>query len=309
MACVTIDCDYVYPQFAGAYLVHADGRGYFVENNTAHAVPRLLQACQTSGVSPDAVDFLIITHVHLDHAGGTSTLLAHCPNATVLAHPRAARHLVDPSRLVGSARQVYGDAVFEKLYGRVDPIPAPRVREMTDGERLTWQGRELCFWHTRGHANHHFVVHDEKEDAVFTGDAFGIMYPALQKHGLFIFPSTSPTDFDAEAAREAVRKIVGLGARTALLTHFGGLTAQREAADQLIGHLDFSEGLMLEAEKSGRSDEELTAFCREKLQTHFVTTWEATRPAMSGAESTLLKLDLDLNAAGLAYAAVKRRQR
>src|SRR5262249_54286000 len=149
------------------------------------------------GLGPEAVDYLIVTHVHLDHAGGSSLLMRECPNARLLAHPRAIPHLVDPSKLVASARQGYGDAEFEKLYGRIDPIEAGRVRAMDDGSRLGWAGAELEFLHTRGHANHHFCIllsESGKPRSIFTGDSFGLAYPELQQSGLFIFPSTSPTD-------------------------------------------------------------------------------------------------------------------
>src|SRR5262245_32932848 len=114
---VTIDCDYIRPRFAAAYLRVAGDEAAFVETDTAHAAPKLLAALAEQGLSPEAVRWVIVTHVHLDHAGGAGAVMRACPNATLLAHPRAARHLVDPSKLTASAIQVYGDARFRDLYG------------------------------------------------------------------------------------------------------------------------------------------------------------------------------------------------
>src|SRR5690606_13064670 len=201
----TIDSGYMGQRgVAAAFLVHDAGEAAFVETSTALAAPRMLRALEEEGLRPEQVRYVVITHVHLDHAGGASALMRACPEATLLAHPRAARHAIDPSRLVASATAVYGEARFRELYGAIEPIPAQRVRAVDDGEVLPLGRRELSFLHTRGHANHHFVVHDRAAGGVFTGDAFGIGYPALQTDGRFVFPSTSPTDFDPVAARESL---------------------------------------------------------------------------------------------------------
>lgn len=303
----TIDCHYLQPGYAAAYLLVNGGRATFVEANTTHAVPRLLEALAHAGLSVDAVDHVVITHVHLDHAGGASALMNACPNATLLAHPRAAPHVIDPSKLVASARKVYGDARFEALYGRIDPVAAARVRIMNDDEVLDWHGRPLRFLHTRGHANHHFVVVDEKERAVFTGDAFGLRYPALQAKGLFIFPSTSPTDFDGAEAHRAVDRIVATGCTRAFPTHFGEVTALAEAAAQLHAHLDVAERLRDEAAASTEADGALDAWVETRLAAHFEKAFAARGLPMDDAARALIATDLDLNAQGIAHAARKKR--
>ncbi|MBY0370332.1 MBL fold metallo-hydrolase, partial [bacterium] len=113
----TIDCGYCFDDFAASFLLVEGNRAAFVETNTAHAVPRFLEALRKRGLGPEAVDYIVVTHVHLDHAGGTAALAAACPQARVLAHPRAARHLKDPSKLVASAKAVYGEERFSELYG------------------------------------------------------------------------------------------------------------------------------------------------------------------------------------------------
>ena len=308
---ITIDCEYLKPKFAAAYLrVDRSGekpRALFVENNTAHAVPLLLRALAEEGLTPDQVEYLIITHVHFDHAGGTSELMKVCPNAQLLAHPKAAPHMIDPSRLVASAREVYGDAVFDQLYGTVGPVPADRVRVMADGEELAFGATKLRFIYTRGHANHHFCVFDSELEAIFTGDSFGLAYPALQPCGLFIFPSTSPTGYHAVEAKLSIDKILNSGARRAFLTHYGEVTDLPAAAAQLRADLDFSETL----QKKGReiylqknvpeTEHELTELFINELHDYYRGRIQKLGLKDSPEVWDLLKLDLDLNASGIAF--------
>ena len=232
-----------------------------------------------------------------------------CPNAILLAHPRAAPHLIDPGKLVASARKVYGDEAFEQLYGEIGPIHANRVRSMEDGERLSFGARTLTFIHTRGHANHHFCIHDDDSRGVFTGDSFGLAYPALQSRGLFIIPTTSPTDFDPAEARLSIKKILATGAEKAFLTHFGEVHEMKAAAAQLERHLDFSEQLMNEAAASAEPDSELNTFCETRLNAYFRRILEEHGFGGDREAWELLKLDLELNAAGIAHAARKKRAR
>lgn len=303
---LTIDCQYLHPRYAASYLLVEGGRALFVDNNTARAVPLLLERLRQEGLVPEQVDYAIVTHAHLDHAAGSRALLDACPNATLLAHPRAAGHIIDPSRLAASARKVYGDRAFDELYGSVGAAPAARVRAVADGEVLRWGGREFAFLHTRGHANHHMCVLDPASQGVFTGDAFGIAYPALQEKGLFIFPTTSPTGYEPDEARAAVERIVKTGAQRVFLAHFGELGSLRAAADQLLEHLDFSAQVLEHAVRSSCNDAELAGFCETALRGYYGKVLE--RPRVAGTDAwALLKLDLELNAAGIAHAARKRR--
>ncbi|MEO5969107.1 MAG: MBL fold metallo-hydrolase [Bdellovibrionia bacterium] len=301
---ITIDCNYIVPSFAAAYLIAESDRALFIENNTTHATPRLLQALKETGLQPEQVEYLIVTHIHLDHAGGTSKLLEACPNATVLAHPRAAPHLIDPTKLVTSAKQVYGVSAFETLYGDILPIDASRVRVMQDQEVLQFGSRSLKFIYTRGHANHHFCISDSESSGMFTGDSFGLAYPQLQKNGLFIFPSTSPTDFNPVEARLSIQKILDSGAKQAFLTHYGAIGNLEQAAAQLLTHLDFSENLLISATESNEPDSALEAFCQKRLNPYFQDL--LTQRGLTESWD-LIKMDLELNSAGIAHVARKRR--
>lgn len=302
---ITIDCEYLMPGLAAAYLRIEGDEVAFVETNTAHAVPRLLSALVEAGFSPEAVRYVIVTHVHLDHAGGASALLSACPNATLLAHPRAARHLIDPSKLVASAKAVYGEARFAELYGEIGPIDASRVKALEDGSTEMLGAAPLRFLHTRGHANHHFIVHDPARDSVFTGDTFGLVYPRLQRKGRIAIPSTSPTDFDAPAAHASVDIVKGLGTKRAALTHFGEIEDIDVVAAQLHRWLDISAAIVEELVPMDPSKAEPHAHTR--LSQAITQIAGEASLALDEADWALLQLDISLNAQGLCYIASKRR--
>lgn len=304
---VTIDCCYLFPQFAASFLIREQEKGIFVENNTAHSIPILLDALKNENISPKNIEYLIVTHVHLDHAGGTSTLLKACPHAKVICHPRAAPHIVDPTKLINSARAVYGHEEYEKLYGQIDPIHPDRVKTVQDGESLQFGSRTLSFFHTRGHANHHICILDSTSEAVFTGDSFGIAYPALQMNGLFIFPSTSPTDFDPVEAKKSINKLIHLNPKRAYLTHFGEITDLQEAQRQLVRQLDFSESLLDKAIHSDYSDLDLLEFCEKEIRSFFELSLNEKKIVITPKIWNLIRLDIHLNAAGIAHVAKKRR--
>lgn len=301
----TVDCDYVQPLLACAYLRASGGECAFIETNTARAVPKLLAALAAQGHRPEDVRYVIVTHVHLDHAGGAHALMDALPNATLLAHPRAARHVIDPSKLVAGATAVYGAEHFAALYGTIRGVDASRVRALDDGAEVPFGAGVLRFLHTRGHANHHFVVHDPARDTVFTGDAFGLVYPQLQRRGLLAFPSTSPTDFDGPAAHEAVDRIVALGTGSACLTHFGEQTRLGEIAGQLHDWLSLSERLVEEARE--RPPAEREGFLEQRLTTAFDGVAARAGLALDVADRELVAFDRKLNAQGLAIAAGKAK--
>lgn len=307
MTVTTIDAAYLgYEGFAATYLLQQGDRATFIETANAPAVPRMLEVLKERGLSPEQVDFIIITHVHLDHAGGAASLMQACPNATLLAHPSAAKHAIDPSKLVRSAKGVYGEERFAEMYGTIDPIPEARVRIMADEETLDWNGRELRFLHTRGHANHHFCIHDPASGGIFTGDSFGLVYPALQTNGLFAIPSTSPTDFDAAAAKASLDRIVATGANTAYLTHFGGVSDLEGVTAQLHTQLDRYGAIVDEAFASDRDDAAVEAFCSEHVSALFDDLLRA-HDLDTPTTRKILATDIDLNGQGAAFAVKKKR--
>lgn len=295
---LTIDAD-VTPRFTACYLRTAGDECAFIEAHTAHALPRLLEALRASGREPGDVRWVVVTHAHLDHAAGASALLEACPNATLLAHPRAAKNLIAPERLIAGATAVYGEKRFQELYGTVTPIDEARVRSLADGESFELGGATLTAWHTSGHAFHHFVVDDPATDTVYTGDTFGLVYPALQKYGRFAIASTSPTGFDAAEAHKSLDKVLSLARRFVCPTHFDAYEDVGAIAERVRRFIGRADGWVREAAKG---DEAVAA-----IEQRFASKWREAileeAPRFGDAEMKLLALDIELNAQGLAYAA------
>ena len=137
------------------HLIVERGRAAFVDCGTSYTAPHLLAALQSLGIAPDQVDYVFLTHAHLDHAGGAGQLLRALPNARAVLHPRAAPHLMAPEILIEGSIAVYGEETYRRLYGEVLPVPQERVVITEDGMRLALAGRNFEFLHTPGHALHH----------------------------------------------------------------------------------------------------------------------------------------------------------
>jgi len=206
------------------HLIVQQGRAVIVDTATAPAVPRVLAALQSKGVAPARVDYVILTHVHLDHAGAAGQLMARCPNARLTVHPRGARHMLDPSRLMAATVAIYGEAQTRRVYGEVLPVAAERVVETPDGATLEWQGREFLFLDTPGHARHHVAVRDSVSGHFFAGDTFGLSYRELDVDARqFSFPTTSPSQFDPPALHRSIDRLMSFRPEALYVTHFGQL--------------------------------------------------------------------------------------
>lgn len=304
-----IDCHYVEPEKAAAFLIVEGDRALFVDNNTYHAIPRLMKALDAVGLRPDQVDYAIVTHIHLDHSGGTAELLRHCPRATVLAHPKAARHLMDPSRLVAGAKTIYGEEAFEGLYGTIESVPEDRIRIMEDGEELTWGSRSLRFIYTKGHASHHFCIHDSGSDGIFAGDAFGLGRMTASRPGpAFTVCSSSPPEFDPEEARLSVQKILDTGASRAFITHYGYFDDLGQRAEQLRHSIDQLEEIGQAAIESGLEGDALVDFCRVRVDEAFRKHLVACGVDDPEGDRQWLEGDLYLNSLGLRFYVERMRK-
>lgn len=296
-----IDGHYYKEGLACSYLMIEENKAAIIETNTNFSVPYIVKEIERSNLKLEDVEYIIITHVHLDHAGGAGKLMEMCKNATLIAHPKAAKHLIDPSRLVQSSIQVYGEEIFKKLYGEIVPIPKHRVKIMEDGEELVFGSRTLRFLHTKGHANHHFVIYDNKTNGVFSGDSFGLAYPILQDNGLFIYPSTSPTDFDPIEAKISIEKILKTNCDKVFLTHYGMITDLDNAKNQLIEGINFSEDLLHWCMQSTLSEEEKMKHVKEQLTQYFKEKLKKNHLEETPKRWDMLKLDIELNTMGIIY--------
>ena len=232
-----IDSGMVRPQMAACFLLETGTSVAVIETGNAASADRVLKVLRSRGRSIEEVTHVIVTHVHLDHAGGAGRLMQMLPQATLLAHPYGARHLIDPSRLEASARSVYGDKRFDAMYGTLIPVPEERVRTMEDGDSLQVGGRTLEFMDSPGHARHHFTVWDEQTRGWFTGDTFGLSYRSLDSEkGAFVFPTTTPIQFDPEALIGSVDRMMEREPDCMYLTHFGRVReTERLAGDMRTG--------------------------------------------------------------------------
>ena len=220
-----VDAEYVYPGHAAAHIIADGGRAAFVDVGTNYSVPCLLAALDQLGIERAAVEALFLTHVHLDHAGGAGLLLESLPNARAYLHPRGAPHLIEPGKLIAGSKAVYGAARFAKLYGELVPLPPARVHQVADGERVRLGGRTLELIHTPGHALHHYAVVDAAHRSIFPGDTFGISYRAFDTaRGAFIFPTTTPTQFDPEQLVGSIERMLAYAPESMYLMHFSRVT-------------------------------------------------------------------------------------
>ena len=301
-----IDAEYVRPMLDAVHLVVHEGRAAFVETGTSRSVPQLLAALDSLGLSREAVDWVFITHVHLDHAGGAGQLMHALPNAKAVLHPRGAPHMIDPRKLIDASIAVYGAEAFAKLYGEIIPIPSERVVSTEPGQRFSLAGRDFEILHTPGHAMHHQVFFDHHAKAVFTGDTFGLSYREFDVDGrAFAFPTTTPTQFDPDQLIDSIHRIVALQPRTAYLTHYGEVRDLPRLAIALERMTRaFAEAAKAEAAKEETSTTEAEHPIRERLLERISQVLHLELQAHGCTLTTqrideLLGLDIGLNVDGL----------
>lgn len=294
----TVDTGFQRPGFDAAYLIVQDGRAAFVDCGTSLAVPAMLQGLSEAGVGAEAVDWLLLTHVHLDHAGGAGTLLRQLPNARVVLHPRGAPHMIDPSRLIAGATAVYGEQEIARSYGQIEAVPAERVDIADDGHCVELAGRTLRLMHTPGHAQHHYCIWDARSRSWFTGDTFGLSYRELDSaRGAFILPTSSPVQFDPEPLKASIRRMLACQPSAMYLTHYGRVEGVERLAEDLLEQIDAMVAIGRQCD--GRPDRHrhllaaLRALYLERALAHGCALDQ-------DAVAEVLAMDIELNAQGLA---------
>jgi glyoxylase-like metal-dependent hydrolase (beta-lactamase superfamily II) len=292
-----VDTGFERPFFDASHLIVANGRAAFVDVGTNFSAPALLAALEHKGLARDAVDYVILTHVHLDHAGGAGELLRHLPGAKLVVHPRGARHMIDPTALMNGASDVYGADVVARTYGRLVPVDAARVVEAPEGFVLDVGGRALRFLDTPGHARHHVCIWDEAARAFFTGDTFGLSYREFASaRGAFIIPTTTPVQFDPGALRASIERLLSHGPRAMFLTHYSRVTEVERLARDLVEQIDAHVALARAADGHSDRHARLTAALEEL---YLGRARDHGSPLAPERARELLALDVELNAQGL----------
>ncbi len=280
------------------HLLVEDGRAAVIDTGTSHAVPHVMAALAAQGVAPEQVDYVILTHVHLDHAGGAGQLMRRFANARLTVHPRGARHMVDPSRLLAATVAIYGEAQTRQVYGEILPVPRERVIETPEGTTLRLAGRELLFLDAPGHARHHVVVRDGATGHIFAGDTFGLSYRELDQDGRqFAFPTTSPSQFDPPALHRSIDRMLALEPGALYVTHFGRLTNPTVAGADLHRLIDAHAAL---GERQRRAGPERKRLLMEGVSALVLAERERQGWRLSREKTLeLFALDVELNAQGL----------
>jgi glyoxylase-like metal-dependent hydrolase (beta-lactamase superfamily II) len=295
------DAGYVRHMLAAIHLVVDDGRAAFIDTGSNASLPHAQAALATLGLTAEAVDYVILTHIHLDHAGGAGAMMRAFPGAKLVVHPRGARHMIDPTKLMAATEEVYGRETARALYGELLPVAAERVIEATEGATVKLGRREFVCHDSPGHARHHVFIHDRAANGIFAGDTFGISYRELDVDGrAFVFPSMTPVQFDPVDMRDSVERMLALEPEAVYLTHFSRRTPPRPLAEQMLRRMDDCVKLTLAAVKAAAGADPVPTI-RAALAGYLLTEARAHGVALPDEEILeLWRLDLDLDAQGLA---------
>jgi len=241
---------------------------------------------------------LILTHIHLDHAGAAGTLMTLLPQAKLVVHPRGARHMAEPAKLIEGTIAVYGADAVRRIYGDILPIPAERIIEAQHGQTLDLNGRELLLLDTPGHARHHICIRDGRTGHIFTGDTFGLSYREYDRDGrCFAFPTTTPVQFDPAALHRSIDMLLSYSPAAVYLTHYGQVRDIPRLGADLHRLIDALVALALPLRDAGTTRH---AQLKRAIQALVEEEAASRNWGLQGAAVLrLLDMDIELNAQGL----------
>lgn len=295
-----IDSGYFRPMLDAIHLMVEGGRAAIIDTGTNHSVPLMLEAMRAKGLRPEQVDYVVLTHIHLDHAGGAGLFMREFPAATLTVHPRGARHMADPARLIAGTVAVYGEDATRSMYGEVLPVPVERILETPHGASIRLAGRELRFLDTPGHARHHVAIHDTRSGHVFAGDVFGLSYREMDQDGRqFVIPTTSPAQFDPAPYHRSIDLILGLAPEAVYVTHYsriGDIAAKAAVLHRLV---DAHAELGLREKNAGAARHERLRQGVKRIVLEEARRWGSRLP-----DARILDIyvnDVELNAQGLGF--------
>ena len=240
----------------------AEKEAILIEPGPTVVVPFILEGMKRLGI--EELSVIIPTHIHMDHGGGAGKLAELFPRAKVVVHPRAAKHAIDPSRLIASTRTVYGDD-FEDIYGPILPIEESQVEVAEDGDVIHAGGRQLRIIHAPGHTFHHMAIFDEKTGGLFCGEALGLTMPGAEST---VLPSVSVGDLDVDQYLESIEKLSKLRPRILFCPHEVGVRAPEDIIPRIAESTMMLRDLILEGYKEGRSIEDIDLEIQERFSGH-----------------------------------------
>ena len=296
-----IDTGLMGDEVVACYLLKSGDKLAIIETGNYQTADRILEVLNTNGLKPEQVTHIIVTHVHLDHAGGASHLIAKLPNAQLVVHPSGAKHMINPDNLINASTQVYGEKRFKQMYGDIAHIPSDRVIIAEDGDKISVGNRLLEFHHTPGHAYHHFCIWDELDQSWFTGDTFGLCYMPLKTSPKpLVVPTTTPTQFDPEALKSSVSMLLRKLPKRVHLTHYGPLDILDHEEMKLWLHkqIDDYVAITLRHASDCADHHELAGYLLNYYQ-DLVTEHHIEIDADKLRQC--LSMDMELNAQGLYY--------
>jgi len=236
-----------YGRYIGSYLCRGQ-RNAIIDPGPKAAIPGLLRAVSAAGLTPEKIDYIVLTHIHIDHAGGTGTALRMMPNAQVVVQEKGVKHLIDPAALTKGSIEVLGELV--QKYGEIEPVPADRLLVAADGARLDLGGASLEIVLTPGHAAHHLCVFEPDEKVLFSGDAAGIFHDGLLR-------LTTPPPFRLKETLESLDKIKALQPQVICYGHLGGYDNAVERIEEFVDLLLFWYDYAQSQAKQGKTVKEV----------------------------------------------------
>jgi len=304
----TIDANYYKPELASIYLIRSKDRIAIIDTGTNFSIPQVSNKLTEYGLNFLHVDFVILTHIHLDHAGGAGKLMQLCKNAQLIVHPKGAKHMHEPTKLIEGSKAVYGEDTFNKLYGDILSIEHDRILAVENEHTLNLSDLPLTLIHTPGHADHHICIIEHQSGSTFTGDTLGVGYKALRNDShSFIFPTTTPVQFNPIAMHESIETVMSYKPKSLYLTHYGSITPSARIIAGL--HEQIDDYVML-TDQAGDSDGELAEVIEEKLNDYLVRRCLNEIDTISEATAKeWIHLDAKLNAQGLAFWHQHRREK
>jgi glyoxylase-like metal-dependent hydrolase (beta-lactamase superfamily II) len=291
-------------RYTAGYLLDA-AEPTLVETGPTTSVEPVTAALEDLGIAPGDLAHIVVTHIHLDHAGGVGRLSERFPRATVWVHERGATHLADPSRLVASTARVWGEREMQSVFGPVDPVARERIRPLHDADVIAIGSRELRVLDTPGHASHHAALVDSRTGAIFTGDALGIHVPDLP----VLRPATPPPEFDLERYVSSIERIRRRARSILLFAHFGPLRDVDATCDLAIRRVREWATVVRDAMRETEDPEELAARLETAALGDIETGAEATLDLGMFEDRLRLLSSIRMNAAGLARYWRKRSER